>query len=204
MLSFTDYSRCVPGMGTLALAPFEIGRHAPCAHRWLTSEHARFWGMTDHTAADTVDYFAAIQAAHTHTALIGTHAGVPAFLVEVYDPAAEPVGRHYPVAPGDAGMHLLIAPPRQLIHLFTWAVFALVVDALLDQPGVERLVVEPDVDNTGIHVLNRRAGFIYRQQLELADKTAWLATCTARDRDAAMTRLTAAQRKVCARKETTA
>ncbi|WP_423823516.1 GNAT family N-acetyltransferase [Salinisphaera sp. SPP-AMP-43] len=197
--SCDEYARRVPGIGRLALRPFDIGRHAGVAHRWLTSEHARFWGMQDQSAAETVDYFAAIQRATTHQALIGLHNDQPAFLLESYEPAAEPIGAHYPVASGDRGFHILIAPPTQPIHLFTWAVFALVVDWLFSDPAVARLVVEPDVANQAIHTLNRRAGFCYRERIALADKTAWLATCTELDHDRAMIQLTSAQARVCGR-----
>lgn len=203
MIDYSHSTRSVPGIGVLALRPFEIARHAGCAHHWLTSPHARFWGMQSNTASQTIDYFAAIDAAATHHALIGLHDDTPAFLVEVYDPAAEAVGGHYRVEPGDAGLHILIAPPTEPVHGFTWAVFALTVDALFAQPAIDRLVVEPDVDNAGIHGLNQRAGFDYHRRLDLPGKTAWLATCTARGHAAAMAGLADEHAGVCGRKEIT-
>lgn len=194
--AFHSCTRRVPGIGTLALRPFEPARHGAYAHQWLTHEHARFWGMQAYTPAATRRYFEAIEVATTQRAFIGLHEDTPMFLLEAYDPAAEPVGQHYQVAGTDLGMHILIAPPTRPVHLFTWAVFAFAVDTLLGLDGVERLVVEPDVDNTGIHVLNARAGFVYHRQIELDDKRAWLASCTAHDRQAARRQLTGAQLRV--------
>jgi RimJ/RimL family protein N-acetyltransferase len=60
------------------------------------------------------------------------------------------------------------------------------MDFLFSDAGVERVVVEPDVNNDAIHPINRRAGFVYHRQVELPGKTAWFATCTRADYDAAL------------------
>lgn len=181
--------RNLPGIGRLAVAGFDVDAHAPVAHRWLSSPHARFWGMTGASAADIADYFEAIAGTNTHEAWIGYHDHTPQFAVEIYAPSADAVGEHYNPAPGDYGMHLLIAPPTRRLSGFTWAVFALVVDTLFARRTVERLVVEPDIGNHGIHTLNRRAGFVYKRRIDMGNKIAWLATCTRADHARAMARL---------------
>ena len=45
-------------------------------------------------------------------------------------------------------------------------------------PQTQRVVVEPDVRNTKIHVLNERMGFQPHGRIELPDKTALLSFCT--------------------------
>ncbi|MES1949372.1 IucA/IucC protein [Salinisphaera sp. S4-8] len=178
-------ARQIPGIGELAITPFDIERHVPTAHAWLRSDHARFWGMQSLDADQIRDYFTDVEAAPDFDAFIGLHEERPTFLMERYAPAAEAVGAHYDVQPGDIGMHVLVAPADKRIPGFTWAVFVQIMDFLFSDARVERVVVEPDVTNEAIHPINRRAGFVYHRQVALPGKTAWFATCTRADyRDA--------------------
>lgn len=191
--TFDPCQRRVPGIGRLAVRRCGPADDAEVVHAWLSSDHAAFWGMQSHSRAEVGDYLQAIADADTHDAFIGLHDGAPAFFIETYSPAAEAVGGLYTVEAGDRGMHILVAPPTRRLPLFTWAVFALTLDVLFADVRVERVVVEPDIANYGIHTLNRRAGFVYERRINLPDKTAWLATCTRRDRDTAMAQLTPEQ-----------
>lgn len=179
-------ARQVPGIGELAIVPFDIERHAPIAHAWLRSDHARFWGMQSRSAEQIREYFIGLAASSDFDAFIGLHDERLAFLMERYAPAAEAIGKCYDVQPGDVGMHVLVARANKRIPGFTWAVFIQIMDFLFSNPAVERVVVEPDVSNEGIHPINRRAGFVYHRQVELPGKTAWFATCTRQDYAAAL------------------
>jgi len=167
-----------PPTGRLALRDFEVAGDVPTAHAWLTDPHARFWGMGSNTPSETHDYFARIAASRTHEAWLGTHDDRPTFLVECYAPAADVIGRFYDVAAGDLGMHILIAPPTTRRRGFTWAVFSFVVDTIFACTAAERIVVEPDIDNTGIHRLNARAGFVVERAIDTGEKTALLSYLT--------------------------
>ena len=179
-------ARVIPGIGELAITPFDIERHVPTAHAWLRSDHARFWGMQSLDAQQIHDYFVELAASPDFDAFIGQHDDRPTFLIERYAPTAEAIGDHYDVQPGDVGMHVLVAPADKRIPGFTWAVFVQIMDFLFSDAGVERVVVEPDVNNDAIHPINRRAGFVYHRQVELPGKIAWFATCTRADYDAAL------------------
>lgn len=175
------FTRTVPGIGTLCLRAFQVEAHACLAHRWLSSDHARYWGMQSLSRAEIAQYFTDLAAGEVADAYIGLHDGRPAFLMERYDPAAEAIGAHYDVAAGDVGMHVLAAPTDTPIAGFTRAVFTLIMEFLFSDERVQRVVVEPDATNTAIHALNERAGFVYHRQVGLPDKTAWFATCTRAD-----------------------
>lgn len=179
-------AREIPGIGELAIAPFDIERYTPTAHAWLRSDHARFWGMQSLTVEQIRDYFKQLAACAEFDAFIGLHDGRPTFLMERYAPSAEAIGDHYDVQPGDVGMHVLVAPADRRITGFSWAVFVQIMDFLFSDPAVERVVVEPDVCNEAIHPINRRAGFFYHRQVELPGKTAWFATCSRPDYAAAL------------------
>jgi len=198
------FRRSVPDIGELCIRPFCVDAHAGLAQRWLASDHARFWGMQHLSAAEVADYFGRIERSTTHDAFIGLCNGQPTFVVETYAPSAEPIGQVIEPVDGDCGLHILIAPPESPVHGFTWAVFALTVDFLFSDPAIQRIVVEPDVANAGIHVLNARAGFVYHREVELPGKTAWLATCTRADHDRACAALDGIEARVAGRGGVTA
>ncbi|MGO4238257.1 GNAT family N-acetyltransferase [Pseudarthrobacter sp. YAF2] len=155
---------------------------APLLHSWVTRPYASFWGMLAAGVDDVADEYAAIQASGHHHALLGLDVGVPAFLVEEYLPASSPLATAYPVQPGDAGMHLLVAPPSNTPEAgFTTAVMDAVLARLFAKPGVDRIVVEPDVRNTKIHALNERLGFRPAGVVALPDKDALLSFCSRHD-----------------------
>ena len=108
--------------------------------------------------------------------------------MERYEPSYDAVGGTYDVAPGDIGMHVLVAPPVARISGFTGAVFETILDSLFSDPLVDRIVVEPDVRNTKIQALNERMGFRKHSIVDLPDKQAWLSFCT-RDQYADATRM---------------
>ena len=66
-------------------------------------------------------------------------------------------------------------PPQ---HGYTTAVMTAVLEALFADPAVERVVVEPDVENAAIHVLNERVGFVAERDVDLGCKRARLSFCT--------------------------
>lgn len=176
--SNTVFHDAVPGIGELALEPLQVEAHARIVHPWLASDHARFWAMQWMSLADVQTFYTDRVASSDADAYVGRHDGRPAFLVESYDPAADPIGRHYDVRAGDRGMHILVAPAERPVAGFSRAVFTFVMDFLFSDAAVARVIVEPDVENDKIHALNRRAGFVYQKEVALAEKTAALAFCS--------------------------
>lgn len=152
---------------------------APLLHSWVTRPYARFWDMLGCTVEDVVQEYSTIQSSGHHHALLGLDDGVPAFLTEAYLPDASPLAGMYAVRPGDLGMHLLVAPPAgPPRHGYTTRVMDAVLERLFADPGVERIVVEPDARNTKIHLLNARLGFLPAGEVALPGKRALLSFCT--------------------------
>lgn len=173
-----SFTRAVAGVGHFQLYPLHIPDHASVVHDWVTRDYARYWGMQNASVDDVASFYRGLaESGHTQIYL-GFHKGAPAFLLECYAPAKAAVGEHYPVQPGDRGMHFLVAPPEAPIPNFTFAVMTVIMDFLFSDPGCDRVVVEPDARNEKIHILNRRAGFIYERLIALPEKTAHLAFCT--------------------------
>jgi siderophore synthetase component len=172
------FRRHVPGVGDFSLRPLAIPDDMALLHGWVARDEARFWGMRDASAAEVEAAYRALAADGHTSCLLGLHHGRPAFLLECYDPAHDALGAHYPVVAGDRGMHVLVAPAATPIAGFTLAVMSVILDFLFQDPAVRRVVVEPDVRNDKIHVLNRRAGFVYQHEIVLPHKRAHLAFCT--------------------------
>ena len=165
-------------LGEFSLRPLVPEQDAWQVQRWTSAPYARYWGMPESSVSDVAAFYAELKAKSGCAAYIGLFNDAPAFLVERYDPATDPVGGCYSVRPGDVGMHLLIAPADQPLHGFSLAVMRTVMAYLFSLPGTRRVVVEPDWRNHKIHALNRRVGFIHRQVVQMGEKTAYLAFCT--------------------------
>lgn len=180
------FRRHISGRGEFALRPLDPEGDAELVHDWVSRPYAQYWGMQNLDVAGVADVYREIMDAEHSTAYLGYFDGEPSFILETYRPDGEPVGEHYTVQPGDRGMHILIAPPRQRLPDFTWHVFTVILDFLFSDPAVERIVVEPDAHNDAIHRLNRRAGFRYQGNIQLPEKTASLAFCTRDDYQAAL------------------
>ena len=179
MSSHTLFSATRPA-GNFSLRPLSA-TDIPLIYQWVTRDYARFWGMQQQTPEQVAGFYQTLTATDPHAALIGCCDDRPVCLVECYRACDDEVGKFYPAAPDDYGMHILIAPVSQPIKAFSWQVFTLVMDYLFSRPEVGRVVVEPDVRNEKIHRLNKRAGFRYQHTIDMGHKTAWLAFCQRED-----------------------
>lgn len=175
--------------GAIAVRPLDVDHDAALLHDWVTRPYASFWGMATAGVDDVRAAYGEIAASAHHHAYLGTCAGRPAFLTELYDPARHELARVYDVRPGDLGMHLLVAPVTEPRHGFTRAVMRTVLDLCFADPAVDRVVVEPDVRNAKIHALNAAVGFEPAAEVALSGKRALLSFCT---RAAFLSRVTGA------------
>ena len=184
------FERQVPAIGRLWLRRLQLSEDMPIVHDWVRRDYAKDWGLVGESLSQVAAAYAEI--ARTAEVYLGFCDDRPAFLVESYRPTDDPIGAHYDAAPGDRGMHLLVAPATAPIHGFSWAVFTTVMDLLFADPATQRIIVEPNIRNPRIHALNRRAGFHYVKVIDLPHKTAHLAFCTRADYRAALERPPAA------------
>ncbi|MET8246251.1 GNAT family N-acetyltransferase [Streptomyces sp. NPDC005202] len=165
-------------IGTFTFRPLDPLEDAELLHRWVTHPKAAFWMMQDARLEDVERAYMDIAADEHHHALLGLHDGQPAFLMEKYDPAHRELVGLYEPAPGDVGMHFLVAPTDTPVHGFTRAVITAVMRHLFDDPATARVVVEPDVHNTAVHALNKAVGFVPVREIQKPEKKALLSFCT--------------------------
>ncbi|KQY60460.1 acetyltransferase [Aeromicrobium sp. Root495] len=167
----------------VTLRPLDLATDLEMLHAWVTHPRAVFWMMQGASLDDVRAEYASVVASEHHHAWWGSVDGTAAFLAETYDPAHSPLAAHYPVQPGDLGMHVLVAPTETPVHGFTSRVFAAVVQHCFARTGsgdvpTRRVVVEPDVGNQPIAELNARAGFLVEKEIDLPEKRAALSVCT--------------------------
>ncbi|MEV0411022.1 GNAT family N-acetyltransferase [Streptomyces sp. NPDC050448] len=174
----TLFARNDAVLGSFAIRPLDPFADAELLHGWVTHPKASFWMMQDASLPDVEREYMKIAAAEHHDAFIGLHEGRPAFLMETYDPTKLELVGLYEARPGDVGMHFLVAPGERPLHGFTRAVITTVMAALFADPRTQRVVVEPDVENTAVHALNGAVGFVADGPVRKPEKTALLSFCT--------------------------
>jgi RimJ/RimL family protein N-acetyltransferase len=162
----------------IRIVPLEVESHADLLHGWVTHPRSVYWEMQDASVADVAREYAAIAENPHHDAFIGLVDDEPQFLVECYDPLHSPLAGVEEVTEGDLGMHVLVAPTERPQHGFTRAVMRAVMRYCFADPGVRRVVVEPDVRNSAIVALNAAAGFVVLRHVALPTKTAALSIAT--------------------------
>ncbi|GGO91062.1 hypothetical protein GCM10011584_24250 [Nocardioides phosphati] len=166
----------------ITIEPLHIDEHLTTVHAWVTHPRSAYWMMLGCTPEETRAAYDEIAAHPHHDAWLGRVDGEPAFLCETYDPLRSDLAgiAHLPeLAPGDLGMHVLVAPPAaEPVPGLTTAAFRAVMRHCFADPAVRRVVVEPDARNLPIRRKNTDAGFVELREVGLGEKTAMLSVCT--------------------------
>ena len=177
----TAYRAEVVGLGELTLHPLDPARDAELVHGWVSEERARFWMMQDRTVEEVREIYGWIAEQPGQHAWLARLDGEPAALFQDYLPGAEEVGEHFEVRPGDRGVHFLMAPPTRAAgerRGYSRALLGFMLDFVMSDPDVQRLVAEPDVRNEKSVGLLGRLGWELGDAVELTHKPAQLAFLT--------------------------
>ncbi|QKW06651.1 acetyltransferase [Streptomyces sp. NA04227] len=167
-----------PATGTFSVGRLDPLIHSTLLHSWVTHDKAGFWLMQHLRLEEVEREYLGIAAHPHHDAYLGYFEGVPAFLVERYDPGHVELKGLYEPQQGDIGMHFLTAPSERHVPGFTRAVITTVMEFLFADPAVRRVVVEPDVRNKAVHTLNEVVGFVPAREIDKPEKRALLSFCT--------------------------
>lgn len=174
-------------MTTFTFRSVELPHDTALLHSWIATEHAAFWGMPTATQDQINTEYNSLLATEDYEVLLGLdESGAARFLIELYNPAASPLAQAYNYVRGDRGLHFLAPASEQPQPGFTLEAMAAAVSHAFTRPGIERIIVEPDVRNKAIHALNARVGFRPVRPIELAEhdgsiKQALLSICTRND-----------------------
>ena len=140
---------------TVTVRPVDPAADAALLHGWVTQPRAEFWGMTDHSVEDVALVYAYIQDQAHLAAYLLLSDDHPLGLLQTYDPAVDEIGQWYDRAPGDVGVHLLLADDPHRAGR-TPGVIAAGLDLVAHLPGCRRIVFEPDARNAAsVRLLDR-------------------------------------------------
>lgn len=173
------FVKTIPGLGVFELRPIDMEIDIPVIHNWVNREYAVYWEMNGFSEEEVKNAYYNIQ--EKAQVYIGKFNSNIAFLLECYDPQDDIVGKYYETQKGDKGMHILVAPSEKPIPNFTWNIFTVILDFIFSDASNKRIVVEPDARNHKIHLLNKKAGFVFQRILDLPHKQAHLEFCTRED-----------------------
>lgn len=146
---------------------------------WMHKPHVEPWWAMAWPADWIRDYLQRHYDDPTRSAYIGFVDDNPVGYMEVYDPANDVLGAHYPVQPGDLGAHVLIGEDEYLGRYSVALGFA-VNRFLFRRPGVRRIVGEPDVRHHNFLSLLTFLGYRKEAELDLPDKRAAFVVCERR------------------------
>ncbi|WP_456787706.1 GNAT family N-acetyltransferase [Cellulomonas sp. P5_C5] len=168
--------RFADGLGRITTTVLDPEGDLDTIHGWVTAPGTGFWGLAELSRDELRDTYAFVDSLPTHHAYLVRRDGEPVALLQVYDPADDPLGECYDVQPGDVGIHLLVGArvrPGSSTRLFDT-----IVGFLRDLPGARRVVAEPDVRNDRALARMTRTGFVAGPVIELPHKRAQLAFLT--------------------------
>jgi penicillin G amidase len=140
-----------------SLRPVDPPTDAPLLHGWFTRPRAAFWGMGSRSVEEVADIYGWIAEQEHLTASLVLLDEHPIGLVQTYDPLVDEIGRHYDRREGDLGVHLFLADDEARAGTTSQLMAYLVAHVFAD-PAVERIVLEPDIDNAKSVALLLRLG----------------------------------------------
>lgn len=159
---------------------FHFGKDIPLIHRWVNSPYAhRYWQMQG-TLKELTQYLIKQKQESITSISIVCHGLNPIALFETYHVKQNELSETYASEKNDYGIHLLMAPPNELLYLkekignVSQSVLITILEMLFSYRSVKRVVAEPDVNNVLAHRLAEKAGFQFQDIIRLKDKTAKL------------------------------
>ncbi|MVA76877.1 GNAT family N-acetyltransferase [Auraticoccus sp. F435] len=167
-----------PELGRVSVAPLQTGpdgSELALVHSWVGSERARYWEMAGASPQELAERYRELERRGTHHAWLVRIGDQPVGLLHTFSPQDHPVGRCYPVQPGDLGIQLLLAPADPPRPGFTGRLAGVVTPWIFADPAVRRLVVEPDARDQRALARLTRTGFTLGPVVQLPGKQAVLA-----------------------------
>lgn len=178
----TLYSRHIPELDAeLSFRSLNLQTDLQLIHGWVNQAYTqRFWQLSGaHTTIENI-YTAILKNPNAHS-FIGSIGDKPVCQIDVYAVQADELADSIEeVTPGDAGLHLLMCPPREMQK--GWSFYALRVfqEFFFSYEQAMRLFAEPDQENILANKLAMDAKFRFVKTVRLSYKTANL-YCMRRD-----------------------
>jgi RimJ/RimL family protein N-acetyltransferase len=162
--------------GVFQLHPVSVERDAALISRWMNDPAvAAFWELSGPEAVTTAHLRTQLDGDGRSIPCLGVLAGIPMSYWEIYRADLDPLARHYPSRPHDAGIHLLVGDVVNRGHGVGTTLIRAVADLVLDHhPRCGRVLAEPDLRNTPSVSAFLSAGFRFSAEVDLPGKRAAL------------------------------
>jgi hypothetical protein len=169
------------GAFPLKVHPYYAPRHLKLMYRWATLPHAsRFWNM-DMDFKAFKEYYSNPTRELKSVVLILSFNDIPVAQVEVYMASHSEIAGFINTGKSDYGIHLLMAPYKELIPQIgehckglSENILVTVLEMLFYISDVSSVYAEPDVRNGHSCRLAEKVGFEYIKDIQLSDKKARL------------------------------
>ncbi|MCV9928626.1 GNAT family N-acetyltransferase [Flavobacterium sp. LS1R49] len=170
-----EYSKTYSDFGNIDFRHLDLENDIPLLHNWFNQDYAAFWGMQNTTLAAVKKEYERLTKPDHYDVFVGLFNGIPAFLLERYNPKEDIIGQFYDPKKEDCGIHIIVAPTSKSIHNFTWHIFYAIMEFIFSDDKIDRILVEPDIRNQKMFTLCERVGFKLDKKVVLPHKTAQLA-----------------------------
>lgn len=167
-----------PALGRTEFAVLDPDGDLDVIHEWVTRPSARFWGLGHLSRDELRNTYAYVDSLPSHHAFLVRRQGLPIVLLQTYEPENDPLGDAYDVQPGDVGIHFFLGDRGSPVAGLTTRVGQLIAGFVFASPGVDRIVIEPDIENDRALARVRRFGFELGPRVRLPNKTGQLAVMT--------------------------
>jgi RimJ/RimL family protein N-acetyltransferase len=171
----SSWSIELPGAAeALVFRRAEPDRHTELLYDWLHRAHVMPWWGEERDLSETGGYIERQLGSGHLTPWVVSAGDLEFGYVETYRAAEDPLAEAYPLRDSDRGWHVLVGPAKVLGRGLPRLMGRAVVAHLLSEPGVDRVVCEPDERNARMLAFCRRLGHERLATLDLGRKRAAL------------------------------
>jgi RimJ/RimL family protein N-acetyltransferase len=169
-LLYTAYDYSIQSL--VSLRSLDLDRDLDMIYDWVNRSYSkRFWRLNGSRELVKNTYRKIMEnpRAHSFIGMINEHAVCQ---IDAYLICGDELEVHIESTDHDAGLHLLMAPPRELKKGWSLAALQIFQDYFFSFPKAERLFGEPDQENIPANTLSVRAGFEFLKNVQMSYKIA--------------------------------
>lgn len=156
----------------ISFRPLHLTSDLDVIFQWVNETYARrFWQLNGSRQLLEDTYTALLLNPHAHS-FIGLINNQPVAQVDIYQVAADELGKHLPAAPNDCGLHLLMLPPRLSRKHLSRELLRSFIQFYFSFSEAGDLFAEPDQENVPANRLARETGFSFVKAVSLSNKSA--------------------------------